>query len=74
MTSPVSLDLTMFERVLHIAASASSIDQICQKHGCKGRRGIYSMVVVAWLMIYQRLHSKGTLSSAVQFFARQAIH
>jgi hypothetical protein len=64
----------MFERVLHIAASASSIDQICQKHGCKGRRGIYSMVVVAWLMIYQRLHSKGTLSSAVQFLARQAIH
>jgi len=64
----------MFERILHIAASASSIDQICQKHDYKGRRGIYSVVVVVWLMIYQRLHSKGTLSAAVQFLARQAIH
>ena len=74
MTSPVSLDLTIFQRVLHVAASASSIDQLCQKRGCKGRRGIYSVAVVVWLMIYQRLNSKGTLSSAVQFLARQAIH
>ncbi len=64
----------MFERILHITASVSSIDQICRKHDCKGRRGIYSVVVVVWLMIYQRLHSKGTLSSAVQFLARKAIH
>jgi putative transposase len=74
MTSPDSLDTTVLERILHTAASASSLDQLCRKHRCKTRRGIYSLVVVIWLMIYQRLHSKGTLSSAVQFLARQAAH
>jgi putative transposase len=74
MTSPDSLDPTVLERILHTAASASSLDQLCRKHHYKTRRGIYSWVVVIWLMIYQRLHSKGTLSSAVQFLARQAAH
>ena len=36
------------------------------------RRGVYSMVVVIWLMMYQRLNSKRTLSSAVQWLARNA--
>jgi hypothetical protein len=74
MTSPYTLDLTIFERILHTTASASAIDQLCQKHNFKSRRGIYSVAVVVWLMIYQRLNSKGTLSSAVQFLARQAVH
>jgi hypothetical protein len=74
MTSPDTLDLTIFERILHTTASASAIDQLCQKHNFKSRRGIYSVAVVVWLMIYQRLNSKGTLSSAVQFLARQAVH
>ena len=34
------------------------------------RRGIYSMAIVTWLMIYQRLNSKRTLSAAVQWLAR----
>ena len=74
MTSPDSLDLTVLERILHTAASASAIDALCREQHYKARRGIYSLVVVIWLMIYQRLNSKGTLSSAVQFLARQAAH
>lgn len=74
MTSPSSLDLGMLEHILQTAVSASSIEQICLKHNLKVRRGIYSVFVVVWLMIYQRLNGKGTLSSAVQFLARQAMH
>jgi putative transposase len=74
MTSPVSIDSSMFERLLQTAVSDSSIDQLCRKHNVKIRQGIYSMAVVVWLMIYQRLNSKRTLSSAVQFLASQAIH
>src|SRR5438445_13707991 len=40
----------------------------------KVRRGIYRIPVVIWLMIYQRLHPKGTLSEAVHFLARQSLH
>lgn len=74
MTSPTSVDLIHFERFLQGAVSASSIDQICQKHKLKVRQGIYSLTVVVWLMIYQRLNGKRTLSSAVHFLARQAVH
>src|SRR5262249_15367339 len=48
--------------------------ELCQKLKLKLRRGIYGIPVVVWLMIYQRLHSKGTLSEAVHFLARQAAH
>lgn len=74
MTSPSSFDLGMLEPILQTALSASSLEQISLKHNLKVRRGIYSLYVIVWLMIYQRLNSKGTLSSAVQFLSRQAIH
>src|SRR5260370_19313921 len=74
MTSPNSVDPILFERLLQTAASASAIDELCREHGWKVRRGIYSLVVVIWLMIYQRLHGKRTLSGAVQFLARHADH
>jgi DDE family transposase len=74
MTSPDLIDLVLFERILQTAASPSSMDQLCRKHNLKVRRGIYGLAVVVWLMIYQRLHSKGTLSAAVQMLARQAVH
>ncbi|MCI0353299.1 MAG: IS4 family transposase [Acidobacteriales bacterium] len=73
MTSPTSLDLNTLERILRTVASPSSIHALCRKHGYRARRGIYNAAVLVWLMIYQRLNSKGTLSSAVQFLARQAI-
>jgi len=72
MTSPNSVNPILFERMLQTAASASAIDELCREHGWKARRGIYSLVVVIWLMIYQRLHGKRTLSAAVQFLARHA--
>src|SRR5260370_41620716 len=72
MTSPNSVDPVLFERTLRTAASASAIDELCREHGWKVRPGIYSLVVVIWLMIYQRLNSKRTLSWAVQFLARHA--
>jgi hypothetical protein len=74
MTSPISIDVSMFERLLQTAVSRPAIDQLCQKHNLKVRQGIYHVTVVIWLMIYQRLNSKRTLSSAVHFLARQAIH
>ncbi len=36
------------------------------ERGPGSRRGIYSLAVVAWLMIVQRLHSKGTLQAALE--------
>jgi hypothetical protein len=74
MTSPDSIDPVLFERMLQTAASASAIDELCREHGWKVRRGIYSLAVVIWLMIYQRLHGKRTLAAAVQFLARHAEH
>ena len=50
MTSPNSVDPVLFERTLRTAASASAIDELCREHGGKVRPGIYSLVVVIWLM------------------------
>src|SRR5437588_12993206 len=72
MTSPRMLASALLVEVLQAAAPALVIEQIAQRHGMKTRRGIYSLVVVVWLMIYQRLNSKRTLSSAVQFLAKHA--
>lgn len=74
MTSPISIDLDTFERVLQTTVSVGFLDQLCRKRKVKVRAGIYSLAVVVWLMIYQRLNSKRTLSSAVQFLAHEALH
>jgi hypothetical protein len=74
MTSPTSIDLVAFEQLLQSAVSTPSVDQLCRQHKVKVRQGIYGLVVVMWLMIYQRLNGKGTLCSAVQFLTRQATH
>jgi putative transposase len=63
MTSPQSADLLcLFERI----APPSWFQDLVPKTGPGSRQGIYSLAVVIWLMIVQRLHSKGTLSSALQ--------
>jgi hypothetical protein len=72
MTSPNTLDSALLMEVLKAAAPAAVIEKIAQQHGVKVRRGIYSLAVVVWLMIYQRLNSKRSLSSAVQFLAKHA--
>ena len=72
MTSPNSIDFDTFERVLRTIVSVDFLDQLCRRHKVKARPGIYSLAVVIWLMIYQRLNSKRTLSATVQFLAREA--
>jgi hypothetical protein len=74
MTSPISIDLDLFVRILETTVSASFVDQLCRRRKLKLRRGIYSLTVVVWLMIYQRLNGKRTLSSAVHFLVREAAH
>lgn len=72
MTSSDSIDFDAFERVLRATVSVDFLDQLCRKHKVKVRPGIYGLAIVIWLMIYQRLNSKRTLSAAVQFLAREA--
>jgi len=74
MTSPVSIDFDLLEQILRTTVSVSFIEELCRRRKVKVRRGIYSLAVVVWLMIYQRLNSKRTLSSAVQFLACEACH
>src|SRR6266852_7977893 len=63
MTSPCSANvLCLFERI----APASWFQDMVPDTGPGSRRGIYSLAVVVWLMIVQRLHTKGTLGSALQ--------
>src|SRR5437016_10972188 len=72
MTSPNSVDLAEFAQILRTAVPTTFLEQLCREHSLKFRRGIYTIAVVIRLMIYQRLNSKGTLSSAVQFLVRHA--
>ena len=74
MTSPQYKDLLLIEQVLRTMASISAVDQLCEKLKLRARRRIYRIPVVIWLMIYQRLQPKGTLSQAVHFLSRQSVH
>lgn len=74
MTSPIAVDLDVLERILQSTVSVSFMEQVCRRRRVKVRRGIYSLTVVVWLMIYQRLNSKRTLSATVHFLAREACH
>jgi hypothetical protein len=46
--------------------SSGVLDRIQAQLGVRSRRGIYSLVVVLWLMIWQRLQPRATLSQAVR--------
>jgi hypothetical protein len=46
------------------------IDRVEQGLGVRRRRGIYSGVVVLWLMMWQRLQARGTMSHAVRQLAQ----
>ncbi len=56
----------------HWIAGGGVLDRLQSKLGRRHRRGIYSFVVVLWLMIWQRLHPRGTMSHAVQLLAQGA--
>src|SRR5579862_8316660 len=69
MASPdVSSIALMYER----CAPAALFEYLQKQAGLRIRRGIYSLRVVAWMMILQRLHAKGTLTTAVQLLQQGA--
>jgi hypothetical protein len=63
MTSPdLSSVLRLYQRVL----PPGVVEYLAQQAGLPVRRGIYSVTVVLWLMMVQRLQPNGTLASSVQ--------
>src|ERR1700690_4249421 len=48
------------------AVPESFFEEICHQEGYRFRQGVYSLAVVVWLMICQRLHRNRTLAAAVQ--------
>src|SRR6266851_1503228 len=63
MTSESPQLFRLFQKV----APAWFFRELCQKHGCNFRDGIYSVGVVVWLMIWQRFKANRGLSAAVQY-------
>lgn len=61
-----SPDLSSIALLYQRCAPAALFEYLQKRAGVKVRRGIYSLRVVVWMMILQRLHAKGTLTSAVQ--------
>src|SRR5258708_28290660 len=62
-SSPDQLQLL---RLFQKAAPPSFFQQLCEEHGYEFRRGVYSVAVVVWLMIWQRLQGNRSLVAAVQ--------
>jgi putative transposase len=71
MTSPTFHDPAVVLQTMRMAMSASRVAESAAD-GARSRRGIYTPDIVASLMIYQRLNSKRTLASAVQWIVRHA--
>jgi len=69
MASP---DLSSIALLYERCAPATLFEYLQKQAGIKGRRGIYSLRVVVWMMILQRLHAKGTLTTAVQLLQQGA--
>ena len=69
MTSPTSSDLfAVFQKTTSLAL----FDELCDKHGCRGRRCVFPVAIVVWLMIHQRLLGGGSLAMAVQMVVQGA--
>jgi len=67
MASPDLFDIFhLYQQV----AVAGVLEYFQKQAGQRSRRGIYSLGVVFWLMILQRLQPKGTLATAVQQFGQ----
>jgi hypothetical protein len=56
----------VFDLYGRYVVSSGVLDRIQAQLGMRNRRGIYSLVVVLWLMIWQRLQPRATLSHAVR--------
>src|ERR1035438_3494338 len=73
MTSPASpsiVDTTELWLMFRTVASESFFAELQPASGPGSRSGIFSIAMVIWLMLYQRLHSKGTLVAALQVMTR----
>jgi len=68
MSSTVCSVLSLYQNAL----TAEWLHLVQQQTGAKFRRGIYSVRVVVWLMILQRLYAGGSLSMAVQLLIQGA--
>jgi hypothetical protein len=62
-----SLDSPQLLRLFQKAAPTRFFHEISQKHGYRFHDGIYSAMVVVWLMIWQRLQGTRSLADAVQY-------
>jgi hypothetical protein len=69
MASP---ELSSIALVYERCAPAALFEYLQKRAGLRMRRGIYSLRVVVWMMILQRLHAKGTLTAAVQLLQQGA--
>jgi hypothetical protein len=72
MTSPGPASTADLWQLLQRACPQERIQQLCREQGYTYRRGIYSILVVIWLMMYQRLNGKRSSSSAVHWLVRNA--
>jgi len=69
MTSPQwSSLLNLYQQTV----GAGVLQYLEQQAGLRHKRGVYSVAVVLWLMMLQRLHGRGTLASAVQMLLEGA--
>lgn len=57
---------TVFDLYGRWVVSSGVLERIQTQTGMRSRRGIYSLAVVLWLMIWQRLQPRGTMSHAVR--------
>ena len=70
MSTPDAVPI--FELYGRWVVSSGLLERIERQLGEHRRRGIYSLVVVLWLMIWQRLQPRGTLSQAVRQLSQGA--
>jgi hypothetical protein len=72
MTSPKFLDSADLWRLFEKACPETVIQRLCREQRLVRRRGVYSVLVVLWLMVLQRLNGKRTCGSAVQWLMGNA--
>ncbi len=67
MASP---DPAQLLRLFQKVAPDSFFQELCEQHHYRFRQGVYTVAVVVWLMIWQRLHGDRSLAAAVQSLLR----
>jgi hypothetical protein len=61
-----SLDTPQLLRLYQKVAPPGFLQTLSVKYGCSFRDGVYTVGVVIWLMMWQRLHGNRSLAEAVQ--------